>query len=104
MNVIPNLPLIEFISRYSDTESPLLSWYHIVKSADWRNHKDILKEFPLAVFSGNKKVLFNFENNTYILVTKLSYIHKTVFIKWIGKRAECCEKDINTFGSNYENN
>jgi mRNA interferase HigB len=52
------------------------------------------KDTASKVKDENNIVIFNIKGNKYRLVTKISYLYKTVLIKWIGTHAEYDKKDF----------
>ena len=94
MNVISLKKIKEFVKKYAGSKAPLLSWYHEVSSAVWKNPQDIKNRYPSASFLEGNIVIFNIKGNRYRLVTKISYMYKTVLIKWIGTHARYDKKDF----------
>jgi len=88
MNVISIKKIKDFGQKSADSKAPLLSWYHEASSADWKTSQDIKNRYPSASFLEGNIVIFNIKGNRYRLVTKVSYKHKIVLIKWIGTHAE----------------
>lgn len=94
MRVISLKTIKDFVKKYADSRNALLSWYREAESADWETPQDIKNRYPSASFLENDIVIFNIKGNKYRLVTKISYRHQIVYIKWIGTHAEYDKKDF----------
>jgi mRNA interferase HigB len=80
--------------QHPDGKSSIESWYHEAFRSSWKNTMDIKKRYSSASFLGENLVIFNIKGNSYRLVTKVSYKHETVLIKWLGTHAEYDKKDF----------
>lgn len=92
MNVISIKKIRDFGKKHADSRDTLFSWYYEASAAEWRDPQDIKNRYCSASFLENNMVIFNIKGNKYRLVTKVSYTHKTVLIKWIGTHAEYDKK------------
>lgn len=89
MRVIAISTLKKFWQRYTDAEQPLKSWYHIVKTLNWRSPIDIKSAFGNNVdFLAENRVIFDIKGNKYRLIVKVNYAAKIIFIRFIGIHAE----------------
>lgn len=82
--------------KYSDSESSLRSWYHDVKSVDWKNSNELKKQYNNASIVGEGRVVFNIKGNTYRLVVSIDYEFQVIFIRFIGTHKQYDEIDSKT--------
>ena len=88
MRVISKKILREFWEKHSDSQQQLKSWFKETGDVDWRNPKDIKKEYPSASFLADNRVIFNIKGNKYRLIIKVNYDYHMVWIRFIGTHAE----------------
>ena len=88
MRVIYKKILREFWDKHSSSQQQLKSWFQETSVAEWRNPKDIKKEYPSASFLANNRVVFNIKGNTYRLIVKINYDYSMVWIRFVGTHAE----------------
>ena len=81
---------------YRDAEQPVLTWYRLVRAANWRAPGDVKAAFGTASVLKDGRVVFNIAGNKYRLVTKVEYELKTVYIRFIGSHAEYNKIDAAT--------
>jgi mRNA interferase HigB len=69
MRIIAFRTLREFWEKpeYADSEISLRSWYHEVRSAEWKNSNEIKQQYKNASIVGNGRVVFNIKGNAYRL-------------------------------------
>lgn len=97
MRIIAKRTLREFWKLYRDSEQPLRSWYDISKKENWNNFNEIKSLFRNASIVGNDKVVFNIKGNDYLLVVKVDFIWKVMFIKFIGTHREYDKVDVKNY-------
>ncbi|MES2731365.1 MAG: type II toxin-antitoxin system HigB family toxin [Bacteroidota bacterium] len=88
MNVISKKKLVEYGEQHAEAYQALLTWYGVVKKANWKDPNELRKDFPQADPVGDKRVVFNIKGNHFRLIARVSYEYKHVLIKWIGTHAE----------------
>jgi mRNA interferase HigB len=86
MRIIAFRSLREFFEKpeYADSESSLRSWYHDVKTADWKNSNELKEQYKNASTIGDGRVVFNIKGNDYRLVVAIDYEFQVVFVRFIG--------------------
>ncbi len=89
------------IPKFADSESSLCSWYHDVKSADWRNSNELKKQYKNASIIGEERVVFNIKGNSYRLVIAIDYEFQVVFIRFIGTHKDYNKVDVKQFDYEY---
>jgi mRNA interferase HigB len=88
MNVISLKKLREFYDIHPDSKAYLTSWFKTVRKADWKDYNDVKEDFRSADFIADNRVIFNIKGNHYRLITRISFTHKRVMIKWLGTHTE----------------
>ena len=88
MRIIAKKILREFWERYPDCKQQLKAWFQETDKAEWRNPKDIKREYPSASILADNRVVFNIKGNHYRLVVKINYDYQMVWIRFIGTHAE----------------
>ena len=88
MRVIAKRTLREFWEKYPDVEDPLKTWYALAENATWQSPADIKAQFRNASILKDSRVVFNICGNKYRLVTKISYKHGVIRIRFIGTHKE----------------
>ena len=98
MRIIAFRTLREFWEKpeYSDSETSLRSWYHDVKSADWKNSNELKQQYKNASIVGEGKVVFNIKGNIYRLVVSIDYELQVIFIRFIGTHKQYNKIDAKT--------
>jgi len=97
-----------YAEQNARSRSSFKFWLLIIKGADWKIPKDILKAFSAAdlLGSGTDRVVFDIGGNNYRMICHYVFGEKEVhlFICWIGTHAEytklCNDKkqySINSF-------
>ena len=88
VRIISKKILREFWAKHSDSEQQLKSWYQETNGVEWKNPKQIKKEYPNASFLADNRVVFNIKGNKYRLIVKINYDYKIVWVRFIGTHAE----------------
>jgi len=98
MRIIAVSTLRAFWSRPGrrDSEQPLRTWVHIVKSADWSKPTDVKNMFRSADIVANGRVIFDIGGNKYRLVAAVHYRGKRVYVRFIGTHSEYDGVDATT--------
>jgi len=80
MHVISEKKLREFWTVHPDAESPLRSWYRVVKRAQWRTFADVREVYSRSD-QVEKFTIFDIGGNKYRLITVIRYNRGKVFIR-----------------------
>ncbi|HXL56399.1 MAG TPA: type II toxin-antitoxin system HigB family toxin [Chitinophagaceae bacterium] len=88
MRVIAKKILREFWEKHPDCEQQLKAWFQETSKTEWKNIKDIKREYPSASFLADNRVVFNIKGNHYRLIVKINYDYQMVWIRFIGTHAE----------------
>lgn len=88
MRIISKKTLREFWEKHKDSEQQLKSWFQETNSIEWKNPKQIKKEYPSASFLADNRIVFNIKGNKYRLIVKINYDHNILWVRFIGTHAE----------------
>ena len=88
MRIISKKTLREFWEKHKDSEQQLKSWFQETNSVEWKNPKQIKKEYPSASFLADNRIVFNIKGNKYRLIVKINYDHNILWVRCIGTHAE----------------
>ncbi len=83
-------------SEYSDSETSLRSWYHDVKTAEWKSSNELKQQYKNASIVGEGRVVFNIKGNNYRLVVAVDYEFQVMFIRFIGTHKQYNKIDVKT--------
>lgn len=98
MRIIAFRTLRKFYEKheYADSETPLCSWYHDAKTADWKNSNELKQQYKNASIIGEGRVVFNIRGNAYRLVVAIDYEFQVIFIRFIGTHKQYDKIDAKT--------
>lgn len=82
MRIISKRRLREFWRENPSAEKPLLSWFEIVKKADWNSFSDVREDFRSADIYRDC-VIFDIGGNKFRLIAKIRYQKKRVYIRFV---------------------
>ena len=88
MRIISKKTLRKFWEKHKDSEQQLKSWFQETNSIEWKNPKQIKKEYPSASFLADNRIVFNIKGNKYRLIVKINYDHNILWVRFIGTHAE----------------
>ena len=88
MRIISKKTLREFWEKHKDSEQQLKSWFQETNSVEWKNPKQIKREYPSASFLADNRIVFNIKGNKYRLIVKINYDHNILWLRFIGTHAE----------------
>ncbi len=77
-----------FIALHADADVALRDWYKRTTKADWNNLADIKRTFNSVDYVGNDRYVFNIKGNNYRIVTVVIFIHKRVYMRFVGTYEE----------------
>ncbi len=85
--VTPDI-LPKFWQKHADAETPLKIWLADTRKAQWKEPRDIEKQFSNVRIIGANRAVFNVKGNNYRLVLVIQYKKGLVDIRFIGTHAE----------------
>jgi mRNA interferase HigB len=80
MHVIAKPILVEFWTQHPAAESPLESWYRLVKTEVFTDFNELREKFPSADYVDGLTV-FNIGGNKYRLIASIHYNRHKVYIR-----------------------
>jgi mRNA interferase HigB len=96
MNVVSHKRLVDFYTKFPDSELPLQTWYKTVQNSKWTNFADIKRNFNSVDNVGNQRYVFNVKGNRYRLVVVIQFVHGYVYIRFVGTHNEYDKIDCKT--------
>jgi len=78
----------DFAQSHPDAKAALERWSAILKTATWKHHADLKKDFPSADFVGNNRYVFNIKGNNYRTVVMIVFFACTAAIRFVGTHHE----------------
>jgi mRNA interferase HigB len=89
MQILSQSTLKRFWEIHHQAETPLRTWYALVKQGDWSGPADVKAAFGANVdFVGDNRIIFDIGGNKYRLIVHVAYGFKRVLIKFVGTHAE----------------
>lgn len=88
VRVIAKKTLRSFWSKHPDCEEQLKCWFKEAEEAQWKNPRDIKREYPTASFLHDNRVVFNIKGNNYRLVVKINFDYGIIWIRFVGTHAQ----------------
>ena len=89
MQVVAKRTLIQFWENHPQAEVPLRAWYAVANREIWTTPQDIRDQFGnTADFVEDNRVIFDIGGNKFRLIVHVSYVFKSVLIKFVGTHAE----------------
>ena len=88
MRILSRKPLREFAAKHPPAKRPLEAWFAEVRRADWASFADVKAVYGSADVVGGNRVIFNIGGNKYRLVVQIAYRCRTVYVRFVGTRAE----------------
>ena len=87
MTVVTKADLIEQAKKHAGALGPLISWYSVASSAEWRGLQHVRKDFPSADQIG-KVLVFNIKGNNDRLIVRVDYPKQELYITALLTHAE----------------
>ncbi|WP_291036314.1 type II toxin-antitoxin system HigB family toxin [Dyadobacter sp. 50-39] len=78
----------EFYEIHPDSKAYLTSWFKKVRKSDWADFNALRADFRSADMIADNRVIFNIKGNHYRMITRVSFGHKRIMIKWLGTHTE----------------
>jgi mRNA interferase HigB len=92
MRVISVTRLKEFWVKHPKAETPLATWYQVVRHAVWRTTAEMLHTWPSAAIV-ERLTVFNIGGNEYRLIARVEYQRREVYIRAVLTHAEYSKGD-----------
>ncbi len=96
MQIFAKKTLREFWEEYSDSKTPLETWFKTVQNAKWQKPNDVKLAYPSASIIEGNRMVFNIKGNNYRLIVKIEYEKQWVFIRFIGTHSQYDKVDAKT--------
>lgn len=88
MRLVTRKKLVEFWTKYVDSEEQLRAWAWEVEHAEWETPSAVKARYGTADILKDNRVVFNIKGNRYRLIVKIHYNVKVVYIRFIGTHKE----------------
>lgn len=89
MQIVSKTTLRSFWTRHPQARVPLETWYSVVAKSVWTGPSDVKRQFGATVdFVADNRAIFDIGGNKHRLIVHVSYPHKRVLIKFVGKHAD----------------
>jgi len=89
VQVVAKRTLVAFWERNPQARSSLSAWHHIVEKSNWAGPADVKAQFGAAVdFVSDNRLIYDISGNKYRLIVHVSYVYKSVLIKFVGTHAD----------------
>ncbi len=82
-NIISRARLKEFWEQHPDSQEALQSWYKLLSRSSFSNFAELREVFGSADWVQPDYIIFNIKGNKYRVVTRVSFTHKTFWIKHV---------------------
>lgn len=87
MHIISRKVLRQFWNKYPDSETGLIRWFKLIKSANFQTVDKLRSVFPSADLVGDL-IVFNIGGNKYRLITSIHFNRQKVYIRYILTHSE----------------
>lgn len=87
MHIISRKVLRQFWEKYPDSETALIRWFKLMKSATFQTFDELRSVFPSADIVGHL-IVFNIGGNKYRLITSIHFNRQKVYIRYILTHSE----------------
>lgn len=87
MHIISRKILRQFWEQYPDSETALIRWFKLIKSANISNFDELRFIFPSADLVDDF-IVFNIGGNKYRLITSIHFNRQKVYIRYILTHSE----------------
>ena len=92
MRVISVTRLKEFWVKHPKAETPLATWYQVVRHAAWKTTAKMLQTWPSADIV-ERSTVFNIGGNEYRLIARVEYRRHEVYIRTVLTHAQYSKED-----------
>jgi mRNA interferase HigB len=95
-NIITLRTLLAYAQRYPDAANALYEWYHEFKKQDFNSFQELKEIYGNASIVGDNRIVFNILGNHFRLVVRISFVYRSVQLKWFGPHKEYDRIDVYT--------
>ena len=88
MRVVTPKRLVAFSKKHPKAKIPLLHWYEIIKTENFKSLADLKSKFGSVDYVGNNRYVFNIKGNDFRLIAIVIFISNKVYIRFIGTHSE----------------
>ncbi len=81
---------------HGDAEAPLRQWMQEASRAAWTGMADVKQRYAHASVIDAERIVFNIGGNKYRLVVKATFVHRALYVKFIGTHAEYDRIDVSS--------
>jgi mRNA interferase HigB len=92
MRIISVIRLKEFWLTHPRAETPLATWYQVVRRATWKTTAEMLQTWPSADIV-ERLTVFNIGGNDFRLIARVEYQRQEVYIRAVLTHAEYSKED-----------
>ena len=92
MRVISVTRLKEFWASHPKAETPLATWYQVVRHANWTTTAEMLQTWPSADIV-ERLTVFNIGGSEFRLIARVEYQRQEVFIRAVLTHAQYSKED-----------
>lgn len=71
-----------------DSETPLKTWFDVVRYATWASHDDVKAAYGAGVDLAYGRHVFNIGGNKHRLICRIDFARHGVLTLWVGNHAE----------------
>jgi mRNA interferase HigB len=87
MHIISRKTLSQFWQKYPDSETALIRWFKLMKSANFQTFDELHSVFPSADLVDDL-IVFNIGGNKYRLIASIHFNRQKVYIRYILTNSE----------------
>jgi len=73
-----------------------MAWYRQARAANWATPADVKRDIRSASILKDGRVAFNIAGNKYRIVVWINYVHRVVYIRFIGTHRQYNAIDAQT--------
>jgi mRNA interferase HigB len=88
MRIINQGRLADFAVNHVDSVKALNKWAKTLSISNFKQPRDLLKEFPSADYVGNDRYIFDIKGNRYRIIAIVVFNGGIVDIRFVGTHAE----------------
>lgn len=88
MRIIARGTRVDFGHQHPETQSSLMHWYALTRSARWRSMDDVRRAAPKAKILNGERARFEIAGGNYRLVVAFDFRRQVAYVKFIGTHAE----------------
>lgn len=87
---------LESNPAHADAREPTMAWYRQVRAANWETPADVKRDIRSASILKDGRIAFNIAGNKYRIVVWTNYVHRVVYIRFIGTHGQYDAIDAQT--------